>query len=515
VQDFIARHRSKIIGVLRGFDRIVFRGCLSRLLYPEGVAAFLNRQGCLLKDFGHFVQETTGALRDLATAAALRLGRPVHYLESSSVSKEEVARKFFRESPVKKGLVCMLSCVEPCTTWQVFRSREKKSQELRRKWAKCLHHYFYLIDPDFGWMHVRVQTWMPYTVQICMNGREWLGRQMDRVHLRHERADNCFLSIKDPDRAQQIFDGMLTLPWDGILNRFVAQVQPSLLTIADHAEGSYYWTLHQCEFATDVMFKSPDDLARLYGGFARHAISDLGSRDTMRFLGKPVVSTYRGEVVTDYKHRPEGICVRHRCGKNSIKMYDKMGSVLRIETTTNDPSEFKRRRRASGDPASPMKWRPLRKGLADLKPRAQASDKANAAYLQDLATVSDDKKVSEIVSSVLGRTQLGNRNVRALRPWSDPDLPLLRAINRGDFITNGFRNKDLVPILFPAALSDPAAGKKAAAKVTRLLRILRAHGVVERVEGTHRYVVTAFGRRLVTAVLSTLDAPISQLRRSA
>jgi hypothetical protein len=146
---------------------------------------------------------------------------------------------------------------------------------------------------------------------------------------------------------------------------------------------------------------------------------------------------------------------------------------------------------------------------------AQASAKANAAYLQDLATVSDDKKVSEIVSSVLGRTQLGNRKVRALRPWSDPDLALLRAINRGDFITNGFRNKDLVPILFPAALSDPAAGKKTAAKVTRLLRILRAPRVVERVEGTHRYVVTAFGRRLVTAVLSTFDAPISQLRRSA
>jgi hypothetical protein len=124
--------------VLRGLDRIVFRGVLSRLLYPEGLAAFLNRQGCLLKDFGHFVQETTGALRSLAAAAALRLGRPVHYLESSSVSKEEVARKSFEESPVKKGLVGLLSCVEPCMTWQVFRSRENKTQELRRKWAKCL-----------------------------------------------------------------------------------------------------------------------------------------------------------------------------------------------------------------------------------------------------------------------------------------------------------------------------------------------------------------------------------------
>lgn len=110
MQDFIARHRSRIIGVLRGFDRIVFRGTLSRLLYPEGVAAFLNRQGCLLKDFGHFVQATTGALRTLATSAAVGLGRPVHYLESSSVSKEEVARKFFEESPVKKGLWPRVRC---------------------------------------------------------------------------------------------------------------------------------------------------------------------------------------------------------------------------------------------------------------------------------------------------------------------------------------------------------------------------------------------------------------------
>jgi len=512
VNDFITRHASKITGVLKGFDRLLFRGHLLRLNYAEGVAGFLRRQGVLLKDFGTFVEHMTAMIRDETAGVAASVDRPAKYLESSAVRKEDAARRLLGVHPVKAGLVCVLSCVEPCMTWQVFRSRAAQTQELRRRTAKCLHYYFYFLDPTFGWMHVRVQTWMPYTVQVCLNGREWLANQLDAAGIGYRRADNCFLSLDDVDRAQQIMDDMVTLPWQPILDRFISAANPVLNLITEQAFGGYRWGLHQCEVATDVMFKRPHDLAALYPGLARFAITELGSKDTMRFLGKPLVATYRGEVVTNYKHRPEGICVRHTAGGNSIKMYDKQGSVLRIETTTNKPAEFKRRRRAEGDPNSQFKMRPLRKGLADLKPRFRVSTDANDRYLDALATVDNDRTVQDVLAKVLGRAEIGGREVRALRPWADPDVSLLRVIGSGEFITNGFRSRDILPRLY-AIPNDVPERTKLTAKLSRQLRLLRAHGIIEKIPGTHRYRVTRTGRTLMTAVTAALDASITQLKQ--
>jgi hypothetical protein len=515
VSNFITRHAKKITGVLEGFDRLLFRGHLRTLNYAAGVEAFLRRQGAMKTDFEDVAKSVTDILRqDAATTAAIA-GRPLHYLQSSTVRKEDVARAYLREQPVDRGLVCVLSCVEPCMTWQMFRSRQAQTQELRRRPSKCLHLYFYLLDQHLGWLHVRVQTWMPYTVQICVNGREWLANQLDAAGLGYRRADNCFLALDDVERAQQLMDRMATLPWRTMLDRLVTAACPALDLVAQHASGSYRWGAHQVEVAKDVMFRRAEDLAALYPSLARFAITDLGSRDTMRFLGKELVSTYRGEVVTNYKHRPEGICVRHAAGGNSIKMYDKQGSVLRIETTTNRPGEFKRRRRAEGDPDSELKLRPLRKGITDMAARVRVSAAANNCYLDSLATVDSDRTVKDVLEDVLDPAEIGGRRVRALCPWADPDIALLRVIGRGEFITIGFRSRDVAALLPSQASDDPDARRKATAKLSRHLRLLRAHGVITKIEGTHRYRVTRNGRTLLTAVVASLDASISKLKQCA
>lgn len=514
MHDFITRHASKITGVLKGFDRLLFRGYLTRLNFADGVEGFLRRQGALKKDFGQFAEEVTTMIREGLERAATAARRPVVYLQSSAIRKEDYARRLLREQPVDTGLVCALSCVEPCMTWQVFRSRRDKTQELRRRTGKCLHYYLYFLDPEFGWSHLRVQTWMPYTVQLCFNGREWLGRQLDADGIEYRRADNCFLSLGDIDRAQTIMDRMVTMPWRRVLDHFVSTVSPVLDLIAEQALASYRWSLHQCEYATDVMFRSPEALAALYPSLARYAITDLGSKDTMRYLGKPLVASYRGEVVTNYKLRPEGICVRHAAGGNSIKMYDKQGSVLRVETTTNRPGEFKSRRHADGDPNSEVKMRPLRRGVADIKPRVRVSAKANDAYLDSLASVDSDRTVEDVLENVLDRSEIGGRVVRALKPWTDPDISLLRVIGRGEFVTNGFRSRDVLPLLHELP-TDPDDRRRLTAKLSRHFRLLRAHRIIEKVEGTHRYRVTKSGRTLLTAVTASLDASISKLKQCA
>lgn len=515
MNNFVARHAEKISGVLFGLDRLILRGHLLPLNHAGGVAAFLNGQGVLLKQFEGFAKSMTRLIRDAAIESTEKAGRPYLYLESSRTRKEEVARKLLAQYPLKSGLVCLLACVEPCMTWYVQRSAKAKTQELRRRTGKCLHYYHYFLDPEFGWMHVRVSTWMPYTVQVYINGREWLGQQLDREGIEYRRADNCFPWLADVERAQQLMNELVQSRWPAILDRFAALANPMLPLIAEHAHANPYWTVHQSEWATDVMFRDPACLATLYPDLVRYAISSLQSHDVMRFLGRRLTLQYRGEVVTTYKHRPEGICVRHHLGRISIKLYDKAGAhILRPETTIDDPSVFKCWRRAHGDPDSQRKLRPIRKSVADMPKLAKAAADANNRYLDALATVDHDSKVAEVLDPLLRSTQLGKQRIRGLRPWSD-DLALLQAVSAAELLTAGFRNRDIVARLFPRLSDDPDPRRKASSSITRKLRLLRAHGLIQRIAGTHRYLLTPKGQLASTAVFATRDASLLKLKHSA
>lgn len=512
---FINRHADKITGVVSGFDRLVFRGRLPWMCYELGVYRFLAEQGVLLKHFGDYVQGVTARIRKAATAVADRFALPTKYLESSNVSKEEIARAFLAERPRRSGPVCLLSAVEPCWTWQVRRSRtHEHDQELRRRSSKCLHYYLYFFHHELGFGHVRVQTWMPYTVQVCVNGREWLGRQLQRARLRHTKVANSFPSIASPDRAQRICDRLLTLPWPPLLDQLAREANPALSSIIDVMGRGYDWMIHQSEWATDVMFRDTDSLSRCYPALVRHAISNLGSRDVLRFLGKRNMPCGSGEVTSSYRQRVEGIRVKHLVRANSVKMYDKAGSVLRVETTINRPDEFQVRRKAQGSPDSSLALRPIRKNVADIKRLVRAAQSCNSRYLDALSVVENSETVAEIVLPVTEPTTIGDRRVRGLRPWAEPDLALLRAISAGELCVNGFRNRDVLARLFPDK-HRPHERKKLSARVTRLLRLLRAHAVIEKVEGTHRYHVTDSGRRLVAAVVAAGAAPLSLLEQCA
>ncbi len=526
MKQFVARHADKITGVLGGFDRMIFRGHLLPLCHEGGVRGFLAGQGVLLKHFESFVKCATAMIREAATDVVDARNRPSRYLESSRVSKEDLARRMLADSPVRSGPICLLSTLEPCSSWRVWRSRERSHpQELRRYTTKCLHLYTYSIDPEFGFSHVRVQTWMPFTVQIYVNGREWLGRQLDRVRMSYRRADNCFPWLADPRRAQAIFDRMLDLPWRQLLDGMLERANPALAAIINGLGASFYWTLHQSEWATDVMFRDTEQLARLYPDLVRHAMTDFSTEDVMRFLGRRLTAAFDGEVITDLRRRHEGVRIKHFVDLNSQKLYDRahevppvrglMPAALRAENTTNDPSVYRVRRKAQGDPNSPRKLRPLRKGIADLRRRARICQQNNERYLDALAVVGSPAKVHDVIAPVIKPADLNGRRVRALHPWAEPDLPLLKAIGNGDHLINGFRNRDILAAVFHAQPRNDQERRRRSARVSYLLRILRGHALIEKIKGTHRYHVTDKGRELIAAVIATDQASLHNLKHCA
>ena len=517
MERFVARYRSLVTGVLSGFDRLVFRGHLLRLMRDGGMYFFLEAAGVRLLDYKDFVLSISERIKDASLAEARKLDRPVHYLDSPKVSKEELARQCLARHPVKNGLICVLKAVEPCMSFEYHRSQDHNERGLKLRPKKCLHLYKYFLHPRFGFMNVRLQTWFPFNVQICLNGREWLARQFEREgRSDFKRADNCFPWLGNPDLAQRRMNEQLATDWPRALDAIARSINPLHQAIFKPSPMAYYWSAYQTEWATDVLFKDPRTLAEIYPPLLRHAMHHFKSPDVMRFLGQKAHGNFTGEIITSFKDRPEGVRVKHWVRGNSVKMYDKAGSVLRIETTVGQTTDFKVLRPPHDDPDGKLEWRPLRKGVADLHRRAQVSQRSNHAYLDALAIVDDTTPCSQIFDTVSRPVIDRGRRVRALRLGDPDDIALLEAIARGEFATSGFRNRDLRRLLHPTPKNpSPLAVRHLAGKTSRRLRLLRAHGIIRKIPKTHRYRLTTHGGLLTAALFATRVANIKHLLAKA
>lgn len=187
MDSFVTRHASEVKGTLSGFDRVRFRGTLRWPANLSGMGVWLSHVNVLLKDFRDYAMGLTDRIKQATQELAEQAGRPVQYLASSSLRKEDLAREIAQRDGITEGLVCVVTAVEPCHTFTVGPNQEAKKLELRSHPGKCLHQYFYLIDPQLGWLNVRLQTSFPFTVHIVINGREWLSRELCRKGIDFER----------------------------------------------------------------------------------------------------------------------------------------------------------------------------------------------------------------------------------------------------------------------------------------------------------------------------------------
>lgn len=514
MHQFIAKFRDKIAGVVSGFDRLVLRGILRRLAYSKGMEEYLWQNQVLFKDYAAHVKGISNRLRKISVAEFKSSGLPVLYLASPKIDKDKRAQEIATERGIQQGPVCALSTMEPSPTFEHY------GKHMVARTRPCLVMYHYRIDPEWGWMNARIQTWFPFNIQVCINGREWLARQMDRKGLHYQRQGNCFVWLQDYEKAQHLLDAQLRLHWPTVLNRIAHQLNPLREEIFEKYPCSYYWTAYQSESATDVVFH-PGELRRLEPLFLRHGILSFSSPDVMRFLGRrvPLSGTlpvrFADEVVSDLKRRVEGERIKHRIDKNSVKAYGKahtpFGDVWRVETTINQAHQLRAYRPKEGGPENQLAWRSLRAGVADLHRRAGLAQKANERYLDALSSVDTTQRLEELLRPLEKPALWNGQRVRPLHPFSSEDNQLLTAINRGEFVIQGFRNRDLQKLLYAEAPADPIEAKRRSARISRQLRLLRAHGLIYKIPKTHRYQLTKAGRIAVLALLAVQHTSLAEL----
>lgn len=514
MKTFLSRFESLISFVLSGFDRLRFRGESRMLNNERGVDNYLCGQHIRHVDFPDHCQQLTDTLRKQTEQGAEEQGVPVRYLDSPEIDKEAIARELI---PQADGRLIVLKCLEACSTYRLRKNAQGWVKPVREP-GKCLHYYHYSQHPQLGLCYVRVQSWFPFTIRVGMNGRQWLCQQLRNRGVPFQQDGNLLASVQDTALAQQILDDQVRADYAQLLSDLVRPVQPLWKYLHDQAHMPYYWMAEQTEWASDVRFHSAADLASWYARWLRHGLVTLQCEDVMRYLGRKRPAKCAEEVKIDLRHREEGTRMKFWYGANSIKCYDKGSTAmraLRVETTINQPKGFRVFRTKEGEVEGTPQWREMRKGVADMERRAEVSQAANQRLLESYATVEERQTLGELLQP-LGRPVIkdGVRRARALNPMTGPDGALLRALGKGEYLLQGFRNADLRKEMY-AETTDEGERRRQSAAMTRQLALLREHGLIVRVGKTHRYQLSASGRRVMTAVLTAQASDVSRLAIAA
>jgi len=520
MKKLIERFSGLVKSTLSGFDRIVFKGFILPLMSVDKVMDFCKAQGILNKDYKAWMMAQTKSIIESADQYAKEhCGQGIMHIPTWRARKETLARERQQQEQLASGLIGVWSCLEAGSSFRARYCATTGYPQLQNYQTRCNHLYFYFDDPELGFMNIRLQTWFPYHMQVCLNGREWLRRSLEQAGIEFLAKGNKFLHIGDYEKAQQFLDKQLDVRFAERINSFLPVVFPAMQDILG-PYLSYYWTLWQSEWATDLIFTSPIQLAAIMDSLLRHAHITGTSTAVLRYLDRPLTKAgiplkrSTDEVVTRMTGFNEGIRLRHWVDKNSVKIYNEQ-NVLRVETTLNDPGKFRVFRHKQGQGENEPKYRlPLRKGVMDIPLRAAVSQDVNNRFMDNLAALQDTTPAGDIIGETTRPVVKKRRRYRALDPIGK-DLELLQAISIPSVQIAGMTNKMLRQNVMGSSYSLRRTEKQLSAKISRHLQLLRAHGIIRKLPRQNRYQLTFKGMRLTTMLQAILAASAENLLKMA
>jgi len=442
-------------------------------------------------------------LRENAERLAANHGIEIEFLRKRNVRKEDRVKEIVAERGAHPGLVCILSAMEPCSTYKPWHNQQTGKTYLLPDDGKCLHYYFYFMDEELGLGSVRVPTWLPCRLQVYFNGHSWLASLLRKRKIDFQLIDNAFVEIADWQLAQQIANGLEIKR----LHHRLDQMAQLFCPIYRDFGVAYHWSVDQCEYATDIVFRKQADLAAIYGNLTRTAIHTVKPDNIATFLGRKLNTQYEGEVGNRFNVRIEGTRIKHTMGPVSLKLYDKFGLILRIETTVNDLTFFKHYRQVEHrDGTKETKWASMQKTIYSLPALREILQAANRRYLEFLSAIEDPTNGRDKLDKLSQPVQNEGRSYPGFNLFDRDDEALFSAIARGEFNITGMQNKTLRRFL-----PDKNSGQ-----VSRLFKRLRLHGLVKKVGHTYQYYLTQFGKAVITAGLKLRELVIiPQLAQSS
>jgi hypothetical protein len=483
------RYGERLVGVLSCYDRIIITGTLPGVCYAQGMTSFLYSRGIRIFDYARFAEPLRDRIRAAAVESARLANVTIQHINKPHIRKEDVVAKVVAERGDQPGLVHVISAMEACESYQPWHDKQSGKTFLKPDSGKCLHYYFYFIDQKLGLCYLRVPTWCPFRLQFYCNGHAWLARKLAAAGIEASLADNAFVRVADIDRAQALADALKPDELHRRLDHYAKQFCPVL----DVFGQRYHWSLMQVEYSTDLIFRSEATLQPLYAQLAREAVLAVKAEQVANFLGKKLTPQLAQEIGSRFATRIEGTCIKHRFGRTGVKMYDKFGRVLRLETTTNDVSFFKHHRKVEHrDRHTTRELAPLKKTIYSLLDLREILLGCNRRYLEFLSALEDTSSGQRDLMRLTEPQREGERTIKGLNFFARTEQQLLRALQRPEFNIHGLRRADLKP--FVSNCND--------SYLSRQLHRLRSLGVIKRVTRSYRYYLTRLGRAAIAAACS-------------
>lgn len=478
------RYADQIQGVYSCYDRVVIQGTLPGLCYAEGMTSYLYANNIRIFDYPKFADSLRNELRFNAEQIAEKNNLQIDFIRKNNFRKEQRIHEIIEKRGDHCGIVHIFSAMEPCSSYRPWHDKNTHKTFLKYTPGKCLHYYFYLIDELLGLCYVRVPTWCPFRLQIYFNGHNQLASMLNSQSVGFSQIDNMFTDFSSFEQAQEIYNQFTVDEIHEKIDLFANQFCP----VIKKFDRSYHWSIMQAEYATDIVFKRQQDLQPVYNQLVTTAIHAVKPDNIATFLGKKVHFNYQGEMGNNFNTRIEGTRIKHSMGPVSIKMYDKFGSVLRIETTVNDVSFFKHYRTVEHrDGTNSKKFAPMKKGIYSLTALQEVLSAANQRYLQFISAIDDMTAEVKKVNRLSNRIIVNERSYKGFNFFSDDDQELFETISRGEFNISGFQNKNL-----RRYLTDKNSGQ-----ISRILKRLHVHGLIKKVAHTYKYYLTKLGQRII------------------
>jgi hypothetical protein len=481
------RYANQIAGQISCLDRVVINGTIPEICHAEAITGYLYRNGVRIFDYPRWASELRDQIRQNAELVAKQCDLAIEFLRSAHVRKESLVKQILDKRGGHEGMVCIFSAMEPCASFTPWHDKKTGKTFVKPDSGKCLHYYFYFIDKQLGLCHLRVPTWAPFRLQFYFNGHGRLAAELEKAGIANRTLDNAFVQIDHWDKAQQLADGLNVKALHHKFNGYARRLCPPVGLFA----SGYHWSLMQVEYAMDIVFKRQQDLAPVYENLVRTAVHAVKAEDVAMFFGRKLHGAFQDELGNNFQTRIQGTRVKHHMGKAAIKMYDKFGLILRIETTLNDVSFFKHHRRVEHrDGSWQMKTAPVKKtiySLPDLLPLMYA---ANRRYLEFISSLDDPTPGLRDLEKISEPVIQGERSLRGFNLFCSQDLALFESLLCGQFNLSGLQNRHLRQIL----------GKKGS-QISLVLKRLRSHGLIKKIGHCYKYYLTALGRRVVATAV--------------
>jgi len=476
------RYARMIKGTTSCYDRIIISGTIPGICFAEGMTSYLYSKSVRIFDYPKFAEPFKEALRANAEAIAKANDLEIEFVRSSAARKEDIVSKAVTKNGKTQGLLYILSAMEACPTYKPWHDKRTGKTSLRGDTGKCLHYYFYFNDPELGFGYIRVPTWCPFRLQLYFNGHNILHKELCQHDIKSSMADNAFDYIEDFPLAQELSDKLDI----AILHKAFDRLAETYCPVHKDFGQVYHWSIMQAEYATDIVFKSKEDLMPIYDGLMKAAIHTVTPDNIATFLGHKLHPAYEGEIGNNYNVRIEGKRVKHHMGSVSIKMYDKFGFILRIETTVNNVTLFKHYRTVEHrDGSKTQQLAPMKKNIYSLNPLRECLLAANRRYLEFISDLEDYSKGKNNIQSISQKVQDKGRTFRGFNLFDKFDLAIVCAILRGEFKIYGFRSKDVKRFL-PYLSSS---------QISRTFKRLWLHGLIRKIAKSYKYYITEIGQK--------------------